>query len=568
MTKKKIPYGVSNFEAIINEDYYYVDKTKYIRLLESLNERHIFFLRPRKFGKSLFISLLQYYYGIEHRDKFNRLFGNYYIGKNPTSKANSYYILKFDFSSIMTFSEEETFRGFRKKVVSGIKYFNKAYNLFSEEILASILAEETSNEIMLAFFNEFSPSEENAKIFILIDEYDHFTNELISFRMTEFQQIVSKNGYVRKFYEAIKEASGNGIVDRFFAAGVTPVTLDSLTSGFNIGKDLTLDLRFNEMLGFTDAEMKILLAYYEIENIEEVATDLQNLYNGSLFSPEASERIYNSNMLLYFLSEFLSRNKYPSDLIDSNIASDHGKIKSIFYMNNSPEHQQKLNQIITEEETTGVITKKFSFERPFTPDDFVSLLFYNGLITIKEIEYALIRFRIPNYVIKEIYWDFFKEEITRKFNININISNLQQALQDLAVNNNMGGWIKEIEKVLDLLSNRDLLNFDEKYIKMLFITLASLSPAFIIKSETEVNGEYPDLMYLFRKPNSVKFQFLLELKYLKKGDSAQLNRIMEKAEQQVKRYLLKQEIKELKNLRIYIIVFTGKQGHFKEIIPD
>ncbi|MBE2280168.1 MAG: AAA family ATPase, partial [Ignavibacteriaceae bacterium] len=379
----------------------------------------------------------------------------------------------------------------------------------------------------------------------------------------EFSEIVSRNGYVRKFYEAIKTGTGDGIVDRFFATGVTPVTLDSLTSGFNIGSDLTLDFRLNEMLGFTDKEVKGMLDYYEINNSEEMMSDLHKLYNGCLFSVRANQRMYNSNMVLYFLNQYLKENQYPEDLIDTNIASDYSKIKNIFYINNTTDNQQKLNEIITEEETTASITKKYSFERPFTPDDFVSLLFYNGMLTIKEVEFALIKFQIPNYVIKEIYWSFFKDEILNGLETGINVSDLQHAINDLAKNNNMARWIEEIEKVLEILSNRDYQNFDEKYIKMLFITLASLSRLYIIKSEAEVEGDYPDLMYLFRKPYKPNFQFLIELKYLKKSEPKKLSKTMELATEQIDRYLQKAEIKELTNLKAYAIVFVGKKGHFE-----
>ncbi|MBE2281495.1 MAG: PD-(D/E)XK nuclease domain-containing protein, partial [Ignavibacteriaceae bacterium] len=250
------------------------------------------------------------------------------------------------------------------------------------------------------------------------------------------------------------------------------------------------------------------------------------------------------------------------DLIDNNIASDYSKIKKIFYINNSPENQQKLNEIITEEETTASITKKYSFERVFTPDDFVSLLFYNGMLTIKEVEFALIKFQIPNYVIKEIYWSFFKDEILKGLQVSLNESSLQQAINDLAKNNNMDRWIGEIERVLDLLSNRDFQNFDEKYVKMLFITLASFTQLYIIKSETEVAGEYPDLMYLFRKPYKPNYQFLIELKYLKKSESKKLTKTMELAKEQVNRYFQKPEIKELESLVAYAVVFVGKKAHF------
>ncbi|MBE2280170.1 MAG: AAA family ATPase, partial [Ignavibacteriaceae bacterium] len=195
MAKKKIPYGVSNFEAIKADNYFYVDKTKYLEVLEGFNEKYLFFLRPRKFGKSLFISLLEYYYGVDHKDKFDDLFSEYYIGKNPTPKANSYYILKFDFSSIMTSSPEETYKGFRTKVIDGVSRCIYSYNLFTESAREYILNQETSNQILIIFLNIFKSKSLSNKIYILIDEYDHFTNELISFRLNEFSEIVSRNGY-------------------------------------------------------------------------------------------------------------------------------------------------------------------------------------------------------------------------------------------------------------------------------------------------------------------------------------------------------------------------------------
>lgn len=566
--KKKIPYGVSNYEKLINDNYYFVDKTKYIEIIENLNEPNLFFLRPRKFGKSLFISLLHYYYGIEHKDKFDKLFDEYYIGKKPTPKANSYYMLKFDFSGIDTQDTTTTYNGFRHSVKNNIELFLRTYGLLNESEYEEVLRQDRPSEILRTLLVKIEKNANDKKIFILIDEYDHFTNELISFRLTEFKEIVSRNGYVRKFYEVIKTGTGSGIVDRFFATGVTPVTLDSLTSGFNIGKDITTDFRFNEMLGFTDEEVKSIVEYYEFDNSAELMKDMHRLYNGSLFSRTAETRMYNSNMVLYFVSEYQPRNKYPDKLIDTNIASDYSKIKNIFYLNNSLEHQQKLNEIITEEETTAVITEKFSFEREFTPDDFVSLLFYNGMLTIKETGLSRIVFKIPNYVIKEIYWSFFAVLIEDNNNIRLKNDRIMSSLEDLALNNNMERWIGEIEKVLELLSNRDYQNFNEKYVKMLFITLASLSQLYIIKSEAEVEGEYPDLMYLFRKPYKPKYQFLIELKYLKKSEEKKLADTISIAKEQVTRYLMKPEINELENLKSYAVIFVGKKGHFVEVINN
>ncbi|MCK6604009.1 MAG: ATP-binding protein [Ignavibacteriaceae bacterium] len=566
MTKKKIPYGISNFEKLIYDNYYFVDKTKYIEVIENLNEPNLFFLRPRKFGKSLFISVLQYYYGFEHKEKFEKLFGDFYIGKNPTPGAGSYYILNFDFSGIETQNPETTYTGFFSKVRNSISVFLQIYKLFTDKVNQEILQQNRPAEMLDALFANIRLLPQSRKVFILIDEYDHFTNELISFRLSEFKDIVSGNGYVRKFFEIIKSGTGAGLVDRFFATGVTPVTLDSLTSGFNIGKDKTTDVYFNEMLGFTENEVKEILRHYEAGNSAGLMDDLRRLYNGSLFSSRASERIYNSNMVWYFLSEYFPSQNYPQKLIDSNIASDYGKIKNLFYINSSAEHRRKLNEIITAGETTASITEKYSFERALTPDDFVSLLFYNGMLTIKDAQLSLVRFQIPNYVIREIYWSFFKDEMLLLPHAGIDESNLQNALLDLAQNNNMKRWIGEIEKVLELLSNRDYQNFDEKYIKMLFITLASLTQLYIIKSEAEAGGEYPDLMYLYRRPYEPNYQFLLELKYLKTNEEKKQSSVLLHAKEQVRRYLNKPEIKQLKNLKSYAVVFTGKKGHFEEII--
>jgi len=565
MKKKKIPYGISNFEALQNDNYYFVDKTRYIQTLEEGNEKYIFFLRPRKFGKSLFVSLLQYYYGIEHKDSFDKLFGEYYIGRNPTPKANSYYILPFDFSGIETQNTDSTFNSFKKSVQFSVDSFLRKYKLLDENDHEEVIYQENASDILKALFGKLNSKLNNKKLFILIDEYDHFTNELISFRLTEFKEIVSKNGYVRKFYEVIKTGTGSGIVDRFFATGVTPITLDSLTSGFNIGKDKTTDFRFNEMLGFSDEEVKQMLDYYEVENSIEMMSDLRKLYNGSLFSPEAATRMYNSNMILFFMSEYLPQNMYPRRLIDTNIASDYSKIKNIFYINNSTEHQQKLKEIISSGETAAVITEKFSFERPFNTDDFVSLLFYNGVLTIKEAQFAETIFQIPNYVIKEVYWSFFGMLVEEENDLVFNSDKIRNGMRELAYYNKIENWLLQIEYVLNQLSNRDYQKFDEKYIKLIFITLASLSQLYIIKSEAEVEGEYPDLMFLYRKPFKPNHQFLIELKYLKKSEDKKLSEKMDEAKSQVMRYLEKSEIKFLENLRSYAIVFVGDKSYFEEV---
>ena len=260
---KKLPYGISNYQELIEDDYYYVDKTKYIEMLENLAEKRIMFLRPRKFGKTLFTSAIENYYDIKKKDKFERLFKETYIGKHPTLLKNSYHILRFNFSGIDTTDEETTMRGFKEKVMISIDGFAKNYRI---DFYAN--PELTPEGMLRSIIEAFKFQKQNQKIYVIIDEYDHFANELLGFNTNQFKSLVSKNGKVRKWYEVLKEGTET-VIDRIFITGVAPITLDSLTSGFNIGTDITRDEEFNEMLGFTEEELVELMNAQEISQEEQ-----------------------------------------------------------------------------------------------------------------------------------------------------------------------------------------------------------------------------------------------------------------------------------------------------------
>ena len=232
---KKLPYGISNYEELIEDGYYYVDKTMYIEKLENLAEKRILFLRPRKFGKTLFTSTLENYYDVKKVDKFEKLYGETYIGKNPTRLKNSYNILKFNFSGIDTTDEETTMIGFKEKTTIAIRGFVEKYGLDF-----NINPEQTTEGLLSSLIEAFKIQKANEKIYVIIDEYDHFANELLGFNTNQFKNLVSKNGKVRKWYEILKEGT-ESVVDRIFITGVAPITLDSLTSGFNISSDKTQD---------------------------------------------------------------------------------------------------------------------------------------------------------------------------------------------------------------------------------------------------------------------------------------------------------------------------------------
>ncbi len=247
---KKLPYGISNYETLINEDYYYVDKTKYIEQIENLAERTIIFLRPRKFGKTLFTSTLEYYYDINSKGKFKKLYKNTYIGRHPTKLKNGYHILRFNFSGIDTSNEKTSLFGFKDSVQTSIQGFVNKY-----KIDFYVNPEQTAEGMLNSLFVAFQTQKANEKIYVIIDEYDHFANELLSFNMGQFKELITKNGKIRKWFEILKKGT-ESVVDRIFITGVTPITLDSLTSGFNIGVDETRDRAFNSMLRFYNRRVK------------------------------------------------------------------------------------------------------------------------------------------------------------------------------------------------------------------------------------------------------------------------------------------------------------------------
>ena len=553
----KLPYGISNFARLIEDGYHYVDKTGYIEQLENEPAPYLFFLRPRRFGKSLFVSMLSYYYGLEHQKRFDALFGKFYIGTHPTLRANTYHVLDFEFSRIDTSTPEHTQKGFLQNVLAGVSDFEQRY----DKALQDYKNCDNPADVLKAFF----VTHREKKIYLLIDEYDHFANEILSFHFEHFSDIINRNGFVRKFYETIKAATGKGIVDRLFVTGVTPITLDSLTSGFNIAQNCSTWEEYSEMMGFTEENVAQLIhpicRECQMEE-KQVLDDLRRWYNGYLFHSEAEECVYNPDMVLYFATQLSPRRKckYPEKLIDLNIASDYGKIRRLFQLKDPHQNYQVIDQLIHDGFVTSQLTEQFSFERDFTQQDFISLLFYMGFISIKEAHFNNLHFVIPNFVIKGLYWEFFLQWLKERNALTFEIADVRQSVLDLAENNQLQPFLNLIENTLQTLSNRDFIQFDEKYVKVLFVAFASLANLYYIQSEQETEQKYVDVLFLYRPPYFPTYQFAFELKYLKKSESDQLENTVQKAIAQLQGYLQSEALQRLENLKAYVIVFVGSEA--------
>ncbi len=553
---KKIPYGIQTIDEIVSEDYFFIDKSKFIEKIENIDEKYVVFLRPRKFGKSLWINIMETYYDISRKDEFNKIFGNLEIGKNPTKLRNEFFVLRFDFSGIQTETKEIVYLDFKKKILKSLDDFIAKYNMqpinfdFNDEP-ATLLGQ---------FLSQFR-KEINGKIYLLIDEYDHFTNELLGFNIELFKNIVSRIGFVRKFYEIIKQGA-QSVIDKIFITGVSPITLDGFTSGFNIAANVTTRALFNEMMGFTEKDIDFIIKELQLEDLDRET--IRKYYNGYKFSEYAEKRVYNSDMILYYFKEIQYSQKGPEKILDTNITTDYRKLRNI--LENSQEYPNILERILFVDEIGVELTREFNLEKKMSRDDMISLLFYLGFLTIKRASLENLFLTVPNFAIRTLYFDYFRTLIEIKNEIKIEVSDIKQGIEEIALLGTIDTFLKKIELILRKCSNRDFIKFEEKSIKMIFLSYLMLSRAFTVKSEYEVEDGYIDIA-LFSNNPAVKYEALIELKYIKKSekDSKKLLEVKkQEAFAQLKQYKSASEFEKIKNLKKFAIVFIGAKGSIFE----
>ncbi len=576
-----IGYAQADFKTLIADENLYIDRTAFIRTMENHSNRNLIFVRPRRFGKSLWLSILQYYYGIDHKDKFETLFGNLAIGQNPTPLRNSYMILRLQFAGIDVETDRSTFQGFRANVLTGILTYMGVYSkYFSVEDRNELKSIEIPADMIQRFFELHTSKNIPYPIYILIDEYDQFANELLGLDTERFKAIIGGSGFVRKFYEMIKNAANAGIVNRFFATGVSPLTVDAMTSGFNITSSLSLELEFHDLMGFKRDEVAGILKKVGASdaNIPNILADLTEWYDGYLFNVEASERLYNSDMIMYFASHYEKRQQYPRVMLDANIATDYRKVQKVF---NIQQREADFIPILKELTTEGVvsaqITEFFNLEDDFSDEDIISLLFYMGWVSIQDIKEGLFCFKIPNRVVMELYYDYFVNITERETGLNRKVSIIRKALAELSANNNPHPFLSFIKALIENdLSLRDAQNFDEKHLKMLLIPYLSLSASHYVKSEPEWQKFYPDIVLLKRPNVDTKHTFLIELKYIKKGEEKAKDKdtqelLVEKtareAREQVRKYLQTEDAKRIPSLKAWLLILVGREWQVVEEIP-
>ena len=560
---KKIPYGICNYRKLQEEGYVYVDKTMYLEKLEDVGSTLVY-LRPGRFGKTLFTSMMYYYYDINSKDLFEILFKDTYVYKNPTRLKNNYYILKLDFSGMSMneeMSSEDIENEFKNKVISGINNFNKSY---STSIKVNI--NNTPNGILIEFLSEFNNLNFDNKLYILIDEYDNFTNSILEGNGDRFKNIVGNNGFIKAFYASIKEYVGLGVVDRVFITGICPITLDSMTTGFNIATDISRDIRFTTMIGLTHDEVKELTKEIDKEKRDNIYKLMLDNYDGYLFNKDQEFRSFNATLVMYFLKNYYDFNKIPDSLIDVNIAFNYGKVENLIKLYGNNYYKDILNELFKTDKISGSLKEKFNLEYDFTKDDIISLLYYFGYLTIDKITYGGIIFKIPNYIMKETYGNYFLK-ILRDMDIEISVAEKDIYLKELLLEGKINYLTKYIEKILAKVDNRNFIKFDEKYIELMYFTLLMENPNIRVYTEYPTNAGYIDII-IFKNSDLSKYNIMIELKYLKKSEYRKNKKLLlmkkEEAIAQLNNYSSDDRIP--KDIYKYIVIFIGNKVQLIEKI--
>ena len=514
-----------NFAVIRRDDCYYVDKTRFIPMIEEA-DKFFFFIRPRRFGKSLTVNMLQHYYDILAKDKFDALFGDLYIGKHPTRDRNSYLVLYLNFSGIV--GELHNYRkGLDAHCQTMFDYFCDIYaDYLPKGIKEELDKKEGAVEQFEYLFTECNKT--NQRIYLFIDEYDHFTNAILSDieSLHRYTDETHGEGYLRAFFNKIKAGTYSSI-ERCFITGVSPVTMDDLTSGFNIGTNYSLTPEFNEMIGFTEEEVRQMLTYYSTtspfnHSVDELIEIMKPWYDNYCFAEECygETTMYNSNMVLYFVKNYIQRGKAPRDMVEDNIRIDYEKLRMLIRKDKEFAHDASIIQtLVSEGYVTGELKKGFPAVNITNPDNFVSLLYYFGMLTISGTYEGRTKLTIPNQVVREQIYTYLLSTYNEA-ELNFSSYEKNELASALAYR---GDWKAYFGYIADCLkrytSQRDKQK-GEFFVHGFTLAMTAQNRFYRPISEQDTQAGYVDIFLcpLLDIYSDMKHSYIVELKYAKYKD--------------------------------------------------
>ena len=561
---KRIPYGISNFKQVLRENKYLVDKTMYFERMERAGN-FLFLVRPRRFGKSLFLDMLETYYDINEKDHFQEYFKGMYVERHPTAERGTFQVLHLDFSQVGSDLDrlEDNFNIYCSHVV---EQFVKAYQQyygpgFAEEVMRLETGSQKLTQISL------EARRRDFKLYLIVDEYDNFTNNVLNVRgQKAYHDLTHGTGFYRDVFKVFKP-----MFDRIIMLGVSPITLDDLTSGYNIALNMTIDPRFNQMLGFSEDEVRQMIRYYkEVGAIKPELTedgiiaDIKPWYDNYCFAEDSYDKepsMFNSDMVCYYMSTLVNTGNRPKEMVDPNTKTDYTKLRNLIEIGNmTEERRQTIYDIVHTGYTIATINSYFPAESITDADNFISLLFYYGMLTIRGTLGAALRLGIPNNNVRIQYYNYLMQAFQEIHPTGLN--SLTVPFYQAAMR---GDWHPMMDYILkayhDTTAVRQLIE-GERNLQGFMNAFLSLCPYYLVAPEMEFSHGYCDFFLL---PNhaaypTVAHSYILELKYLKAdATEAEAERQWAEAVEQVKTYAADPKLQSmLQATRLHCIVVQIK----------
>ena len=567
--RKRIPYGMMNFIDVREDDCYYVDKTHYIPLIENAN-KYFFYIRPRRFGKSLTISMLRHYYNILEADKFEKWYGDLYIGKHPTPERNSYLIIYLNFAVV-----NAELNSYRQSLDA---HCNTEFNFFCD-VYAQYLPEGIKEEMnkkkgaieqLDYLYKECIKT--NQQIYLFIDEYDHFTNKILSEPscLEDYKSETYGTSYLRSFFDTVK-AGTDSTIKRCFVTGVSPVTMDDLTSGFNIGTNYSLSPEFNEMTGFNEEEVRAMLDYYATtcqfhHSTDELIEAMKPWYDNYCFSEKSygGTTMYNSNMVLYFVDNYIRNGGYmPRNMVEENIRVDYNKLRMLIRKDKEFAHDASTIQTLVQQGyITGELKTGFPAETVAEPDNFTSLLFYFGMLTISGTLEGETKLTIPNQVVREQLYSYLLDTYNEA---DLRFDNWEKGklASAMAYRGDWKAYFDYIAECLHRYSSQRDKQKGEAYVHGFTLAMTAQNRFYRPISEQENQEGYADI-FMFPLLDIYKdmlHSYIIELKYAKGKDSDEkVEQLRQEAITQANRYAASETVQKAigtTTLHKIIVVYQG-----------
>lgn len=536
---KRLPYGISDFRQIRHEGKYFVDKTMFIEQMEQA-DNFLFLIRPRRFGKSLFLSMLRYYYDINEKECFPELFKDLWIANYPTPEQGEFQVLYLDFSRVMG-DIDDLPANFNSYCSIALDDFADRYKQFYPE---GFYEDVRAQKHFSSKFSQidFYAKKTGTKLYLIVDEYDNFTNTVLNEQGEEvYHAVTHASGFYRGVFKLFK-----GMFHRILMMGVSPVTLDDLTSGYNIATNLTMVPKFNRMLGFSEMDVREMIRYYQSEGVlhadeDSLIEEMKPWYDGYCFSEEVvytDPKMFNCDMVTYYLKNYIDNGCAPREMIDRNTRTDYAKLDKLIQLDRLDGNRKSvILEVAQQGFIYGSVADSFPAARLTDPDMFRSLLFYYGMLTISGMDGMDMILSIPNNNVRKQYYDYLLQEYQKIQPVDIFI--LNRCFKEAAMR---GNWRPMMEYICqmyhDTTSVRSLIE-GERNLQGFMSAYLNLNPYYLTAPEIELNHGYCDffLMPDLKRCPTMKHSYILELKYLALADTeGKQKKQWEEAVQQVRGY--------------------------------